>query len=63
MEVKVQGKGNKIFSGKDLIGLVNNLVRYKECFGQVAKNKIPKKILGGLVKLKVNSKCFESVEN
>jgi DNA gyrase subunit B len=41
---------------------VNNLDLYKDCFSRVAKNNIPKKILGGLVKLKVDSMCFKSVE-
>ena len=62
MEVRTRGNESKVFSGEELIALVNNLVLYKDCFGRVAKNNIPKKILGGLVKLKVDSMCFKSVE-
>ena len=62
MKVKARGNGNKIYSGKELVKLVNNLVRYEDCFGQVVKNNIPKRILNGLVKLKVDNKCFNSVE-
>ena len=62
MEVKAKGNGEKIYSGKDLIELVNHLVRYEDYFGRVVKNNIPKRVLNGLVKLKVNSKCFQSVE-
>ena len=62
MEVKANGNGGKTYSGKDLIELVNHLVRYEDYFGRVVKNNIPKRILNGLVKLKVDSKCFQSVE-
>jgi len=62
MEIKANGNGGKTYSGKDLIELVNHLVRYEDYFGRVVKNNIPKRVLNGLVKLKVNSKCFQSVE-
>ncbi len=62
MEVQTEKQGAKTYSGKDLITLVNNLVRYEDFFLQVVKNNIPKRILNGLVKLKLESKCFESLE-
>jgi len=62
MEVKANGNGGKTYSGKDLIELVNHLVRYEDYFSRVVKNNIPKRVLNGLVKLKVDSKCFQSVE-
>ncbi len=62
MEVKAEGNGGKTYSGKALIDLVNCLVRYEDYFERVVKNDIPKRILNGLVKLKVDSKCFQSVE-
>jgi len=62
MEVKAKENGNKKYSGKDLITLVDNLVLYENCFDQVVKNNIPKRILNGLVKLKIDKKCFNSVE-
>jgi DNA gyrase subunit B len=62
MEIKANGNGGKTYSGKDLIQLVNYLVRYEDYFGRVVKNNIPKRILNGLVKIRVDSKCFKSVE-
>ena len=32
MKVKAKGNGNKTYSGKGLVVLVNNLVRYGDCF-------------------------------
>jgi DNA gyrase subunit B len=62
MEVKANGNGGKKYSGTNLIELVNHLVRYEDYFSRVVKNNIPKRILNGLVKLKVDSKCFKSTE-
>ena len=62
MEVTAQGNGEKNYSGKKLIELVNHLVRYEDYFSRVAKNDIPKIILNGLVKLNFDSKCFQSIE-
>jgi len=62
MKVKAKGNGGKTYSGKDLIELVNHLVRYEDYFERVVKNDIPKRVLNGLVKLKVNSQCFQSIE-
>ena len=62
MEVQTKGQEKKTYSGQDLITLVNSLVRYEDFFLQVVKNNIPKRILNGLVKLKLKSKCFESLE-
>ena len=62
MEVKARGNGGKAYSGKELIEFVHHLVRYEDYFGRVVKNNIPKRILNGLVKLKVDSKCFQSIE-
>jgi len=62
MEVKARGNGGKTYSGKELIGLVNHLVRYEDYFSRVVKNDIPKRILNGLVKLNVDSQCFRSIE-
>jgi DNA gyrase subunit B len=62
MKVKAQGNGGKTYSGKELIELVNHLVRYEDYFSRVVKNDIPKRILNGLVKLNVDSQCFSSLE-
>ena len=62
MEVTAQGNGGKTFSGKELIELVNHLVRYEDYFGRVVKNDIPRTILNGLVKLNLDGKCFQSIE-
>jgi len=62
MEVKAHGNGGKTYSGKELIELVNHLVRYEDYFSRVVKNDIPKRILNGLVKLNVDSQCFRSIE-
>jgi len=62
MEIKASGNGGKTYSGKDLITLVRDLVRYEDYFGRVVKNNIPRRILNGLVRTEVDSKCFNSVE-
>ena len=62
MKVTAQGNGGKTFSGKELIELVNHLVRYEDYFGRVVKNDIPRTILNGLVKLNLDGKCFQSIE-
>ena len=62
MEIKAGGNGGKTYSGKDLITLVRDLVRYEDYFGRVVKNNIPRRILNGLVRLEVDSKCFNSLE-
>ena len=62
MEVQATGNGQCSYVGKELVKLVNNLVRYEDCFKQVVRNNIPGKILNGLVKLKVNRQCFETLE-
>ena len=62
MEIKASGNGGKTYSGKDLITLVRDLVRYEDYFGKVVKNNIPRRILNGLVRTEVDSKCFNSVE-
>jgi DNA gyrase subunit B len=62
MEIKAGGKGGKTYSGENLITLVRDLVRYEDYFGRVVKNNIPRRILNGLVKVEVDSKCFNSVE-
>ena len=41
MEVKAHGNRKQKYSGEDLINLVNDLVRYEDCFDQVVKNNIP----------------------
>jgi len=38
------------------------LVRYEDFFDRVVRNNIPKRVLNGLVKLKIDSKCFKSIE-
>jgi DNA gyrase subunit B len=63
MEVTAQGNGGGTYSGKELITLVNDLVRYEDYFRRVVKNHIPKTILNGLVKLNLDIKCFESIES
>ena len=62
MEVIAQGNGGGTYSGKELIKLVNDLVRYEDYFRRVVKNHIPKTILNGLVKLNLDINCFESIE-
>ncbi|HIF02128.1 MAG TPA: DNA topoisomerase (ATP-hydrolyzing) subunit B [Nitrospinaceae bacterium] len=62
MEIKASGNGGKKCSGKDLITFVRDLVRYEDYFGRVVKNNIPRRILNGLVRTEVDSKCFNSVE-
>jgi DNA gyrase subunit B len=62
MEITAGGNGGKTYSGKDLITLVRDLVRYEDYFGRVVKNNIPRRILNGLVRIEVDSKCFNSVE-
>ena len=62
MEIKASGNGGKTYFGKDLITLVRDLVRYEDYFGRVVKNNIPRRILNGLVRTEVDSKCFNSVE-
>ncbi len=63
MEVHVGGNGQKSYTGTELINLVNDLFRYEDRFIQVVKNNIPKRILNGLVKLRMESECFRSLES
>ena len=62
MEVKANGNDGKTYPGKYLIELVGCLVRYEDYFSRVVKNNIPERILNGLVRIKVDSKCFKSLE-
>ncbi|KMP10840.1 DNA gyrase subunit B [Candidatus Nitromaritima sp. SCGC AAA799-A02] len=62
MEVVAMGNGKRSYTGKELVGVVNNLVRYEDCFNQVIKNNIPSCILNGLIKLRAKSQSFESLE-
>lgn len=60
-EVRTSKEGAS-FTGKALIDLVANLMRYEECFQQVVKNNIPADLLNALVDLDVKTASFKSLE-
>ncbi|PIQ96529.1 MAG: DNA topoisomerase (ATP-hydrolyzing) subunit B [Nitrospinae bacterium CG11_big_fil_rev_8_21_14_0_20_56_8] len=56
-------ENGKFYTGNELVGMVNQLVRYQECFDQVVKNNIPADLINSLVKLKVDRSSFESMDS
>ncbi len=60
-QVKPSSNGH-VFSGKNLVTVVNDLIKFRDYSQTVAKNNIPYEILNALVKEKLSEDSFQSVD-
>jgi DNA gyrase subunit B len=61
MEVSHSGN-EEVYKEKSLVGVINNLIRFQECFEQVVKNNIPAPLLNSLIKVSMERRDFESLD-
>ncbi|PIR00024.1 MAG: DNA topoisomerase (ATP-hydrolyzing) subunit B [Nitrospinae bacterium CG11_big_fil_rev_8_21_14_0_20_45_15] len=61
MEVSHSGS-EEVFKEKSLVDVINNLIRFQECFEQVVKNNIPAPLLNSLIKVRMERRDFESLD-
>ncbi len=64
MEVShsVEAGDDVVYKEKSLVEVINNLIRFQECFDQVVKNNIPGALLNSLIKVRMERRDFESLE-